>query len=293
MPLVDDDRLCLLTVHAHPDDESSKGAGTVARYHAEGVRTVLVCCTGGEEGDILNPAMDKPEVRDNLHKVRMDELARAAAAIGYDEVVMLGYRDSGMADSEANHHPESFAQAPMEEAVGRLVAILRRERPQVVITYNEDQQGYPHPDHIRVHEVTVRAIDAAADAAAYPEAGPPWQVAKTYYSVWSRARILQTHEKMLELGLESPFDEKWFERPSYDHLITAQIEISDYSDVRREALLAHATQIDPESPFWFGLPPEVQRTVHPYDDYVLGPSSVAVDPPEDDLFAGIRQPAAK
>ena len=290
---MDDERLCLLTVHAHPDDEASKGAGTVAKYHSEGVRTVLVCCTGGEEGEILNPAMDKPEVRENMHGVRMAELERSAEVIGYDEVVLLGYRDSGMPDSEANANPESFAQAPMDEAVGRLVAILRRERPQVIITYNEDHSGYPHPDHIKVHDISVAAVEAAADASRYPEAGEAWQVAKTYYSVWSRARIEQTHAKMLELGLESPFDEKWFERPSFDHLITTQIEISDFGDVRRQALLAHATQIDPESPFWFGLPPEVARTVHPYDDYVLARSAVSSEPPEDDLFAGIRQPAAK
>jgi mycothiol S-conjugate amidase len=288
-----DERLCLLTVHAHPDDESSKGAGTVARYHAEGVHTVLVCCTGGEEGDILNPAMDKPEVRDNLHAVRMEELQRAAEVIGYDDVVMLGYRDSGMPDSEANARPDCFAQAPMEEAVGRLVEVIRRARPQVIITYNDDQQGYPHPDHIRVHDITGPAVEAAADPAAYPGTGEPWQVSKIYYTVWSRQRILQTHERMLELGLESPFDEKWFERPSQDHLITTQIEIADYGDVRRQALLAHATQIDPESPFWFGLPPEVARTVHPYDDYVLAQSTVPSELPEDDLFAGIRQPAAK
>src|SRR5207253_5735430 len=100
------ERLCLLTVHAHPDDEASKGAGTVAKYHSEGVHTVLVCCTGGEEGDILNPAMDKPDVRDNLHAVRMAELERAVEVIGYDELVLLGYRDSGMPDSEANKRPE-------------------------------------------------------------------------------------------------------------------------------------------------------------------------------------------
>ena len=93
------ERLCLLTVHAHPDDEASKGAGSIARYHAEGIRTVLVCCTGGEEGDILNPAMDKPEVRENLHQVRMKELEQATKVIGYDEVVLLGYRDSGMPES--------------------------------------------------------------------------------------------------------------------------------------------------------------------------------------------------
>jgi mycothiol S-conjugate amidase len=287
------DALCLLTVHAHPDDESSKGAGTVARYHAEGVRTVLVCCTGGEEGDILNPAMDTPEVRENLHQVRMDELQRAAEVIGYDEVVLLGYRDSGMPDSEANRHPDAFANVPLDEAVGRLVAVLRRERPQVVITYGEDQQGYPHPDHIRVHDVTVAAVDATADPDRYPEAGDPWQVPKLYYTVWSRARIVATHERMLELGLESPFDERWFERPSQDHLITTSIPISDYGDVRRQALLAHATQIDPESPFWFGLPPEVARTVHPYDDYVLARCSVPSEVPEDDLFAGVSTPAKR
>src|SRR3546814_8966033 len=139
--------LCLLTVHAHPDDESSKGAGTVARYHAEGVRTVLVCCTGGEEGDILNPAMDRDEVRADLPAVRKAELDQAAEIIGYDEVVMLGYRDSGMPDSEANARPQAFANADFDEAVGRLVAEIRRTRPQVAITSGDEQKGYPHPDH--------------------------------------------------------------------------------------------------------------------------------------------------
>src|SRR6266480_8019427 len=97
-----DERLCLLTVHAHPDDESSKGAGSVALYAGQGVHTVLVCCTGGEAGDILNPAMDTPEVRARLHDVRMEELAKATELIGYDEVVMLGYRDSGMPDTPEN-----------------------------------------------------------------------------------------------------------------------------------------------------------------------------------------------
>src|SRR2546421_7235070 len=155
--------LRLLTVHAHPDDEASKGAATVARYHAEGIRTVLVCCTGGEAGDILNPAMDRPEVRDNLHQVRMDELARAAEAIGYDEVVMLGYRDSGMPGTPENEDPRSFAQAELDEAIGRLVVIIRRERPQVMITYGDEQEGYPHPDHLRVHDISGPAFDAAGD----------------------------------------------------------------------------------------------------------------------------------
>ncbi len=283
------DAMCLLTVHAHPDDESSKGPGTVARYRDEGVRTVLVCCTGGEEGDILNPAMDRPEVRANLHQVRLEELARATEVIGYDEVVMLGYRDSGMPDSEANARPDSFAAADVEEAVARLVAEIRRVRPQVIVTYSDDQQGYPHPDHLRVHDISVLAFDLAGDPNACPGTGQPWQPAKLYYTVWSRDRMIATHEKFLELGLESPFDERWFERPSQDERVTTRIDISGYGDVRREALLAHATQIDPQSPFWFGLPAEVARTVHPYDDYVLARSMVETTLPEDDLFAGVRQ----
>src|SRR6476659_2426681 len=149
--------LCILQVHAHPDDESSKGAGTVARYHDEGVRTVLVCCTGGEEGDILNPALDLPEVRERLADVRREELATATKIIGYDEVIMLGYRDSGMPDSEANARPEAFANAPLDESVGRLVEIIRREKPQVIVTYGDDQDFYPHPDHLMVHDISVPA----------------------------------------------------------------------------------------------------------------------------------------
>jgi mycothiol S-conjugate amidase len=284
-----DERLCLLCVHAHPDDEASKGAGTVAKYHAEGVHTVLVCATGGEEGDILNPAMDKPEVRENIHEVRLEELRRSVEIIGYDELIMLGYRDSGMPDSEANKDPRSFAQAELDEAVGRLVEIVRRTRPQVIVTYNEDQQGYPHPDHIRVHDISVAAFDAAADPTRFPELGPPWQISKMYYSVWSRARIVAMHEKFLELGLESPFDEKWLQRPSQEQSITTNIDIAEQGDIRRQALLAHATQIDPTSPFWFGLPPEIARTVHPYDDYMLARSLVPSETPEDDLFAGVRE----
>jgi mycothiol S-conjugate amidase len=282
-------RLSLLTVHAHPDDESSKGAGTVSLYASEGVHTTLVCCTGGEEGDILNPAMDRPEVRERLQEVRREELATAAKIIGYDEVVMLGYRDSGMPESEANANPAAFANAPLDEAVGRLVEVIRREQPQVVVTYGDDQQGYPHPDHLRVHDITVPAFEAAADAAAYPEHGDAWQVSKLYYTMWSRTRVVAIHEKFLELGLESPFGEDWFKRPSQEQRITTSVPLSGrHADVRGEALLAHATQVDPTSPFWFGLPPEVMREVHPFDDYELARTLVDSAIPEDDLFAGLR-----
>jgi len=289
---------CLLTVHAHPDDESSKGPATVARYHAAGVRTVLVCCTGGEAGEILNPAMDTEAVRSDIAAVRREELAHAGRIIGYDEVVMLGFRDSGMAGTAANEDPACFARAPLDVAVGRLVAVLRTQRPTVVVTYPEDQQGYPHPDHLRVHEVTMAAVAAASDAAAFADAGPPWQVAKVYATGWSARRVLAMHEKFLELGLPSPFDQKWLDRASGPQPTeTTVVDVSGFTDIRREALLAHRTQVDPTSPWWFGLPPDVLRTVHPVDEYELLrtapgwprplPVPLGMGPVEDDLFAGV------
>lgn len=278
---------CLLSIHAHPDDEASKGAPTVAKYKSMGVRAVLVTCTGGEEGDILNPAMDRPEVRADLAAVRLRELEAASALIGYDEVILLGYRDSGMPDSEANARPEAFANADLDEAVARLVEIIRRECPQVILTYGDDQQGYPHPDHLRVHDISVPAFELAGDASYRPDLGEPFTPLKMYYSVWSRARIAATHEKFLELGLESPFSDDWFTRPSQDERVTTSIDIGPWFDVRLEALLAHATQVDPDSAFWFGLPREIARSVHPYEDYILARSRVATSVPETDLFAGI------
>jgi mycothiol S-conjugate amidase len=288
--VVPDDRLCLLSVHAHPDDEASKGASTVARSHAEGVRTILVCCTGGEEGDILNPAMDTPEVRADIGGVRMAELKASTDIIGYDETVMLGYRDSGMPDTEANARPDSFAQAPLDEAVERLVAIIRRERPQVILTYPDEQSEYPHPDHLRVHEISMAAFDAAADPARFPVAGPAFAPAKLYYSVWPAERFRQIHAKFLELGLESPFDDARLSRLTRDDPYTTEIDVSGFAGVRGKALKAHATQVDPNSPFWFGLPPEVMKEIHPVDQFRLAMSRVGgIDVTETDLFAGVRQ----
>jgi mycothiol S-conjugate amidase len=281
------DRLSLLTVHAHPDDEASKGAATVARYAAEGVHTVLVCCTGGEEGDILNPAMDKPEIKENLADVRRAELDASAKVIGYDEVIRFGYRDSGMPDTEANQRADNFANAPEDEAVGKLVEAIRRHRPQVIITYNDDQQGYPHPDHLRVHDISIPAFALAGDPTAYPELGDPFTPQKLYYTVWSRKRFVAMHEKMLELGIESPFTEEWFKRPSQDDRITTSIDITGFTRVRKDALLAHATQVPPDSRFWFSLPDDVMETMHPFDEYVLADARVESDLPETDLFAGI------
>ncbi len=292
----------MLTVHAHPDDEASKGAPTVARYHAEGVATVLVCCTGGEEGDLQNPGLREPgqpfhgltpeEERAKVVEMRNEELAESARVIGFDEVVMLGYRDSGMPESEANAHPESFHQADIDEAVGRLVAVVRRTRPQVLITYGDDQRGYPHPDHLKVHDISVLAFERAGDPSWYPELGDPFQPSKLYYSTWSRARLLAVHEALIARDGKSPYDEKWFERPDHDHRITTRIDVADFLWARTAALKAHATQVDPTEAWWFGLDEDETAAIYPWEDWILARSLVGPIPERDDerdLFAGVRE----
>jgi len=277
----------LLAIHAHPDDESSKGAATVARYADAGVRCVLVTATGGEAGDILNPAMDRGEVRRQLGAIRLEELATATRIIGYSEVVLLGYRDSGMAGAEDNAHPDAFVNADRREALGRLVGIIRRVRPDVMLGY-DDHSLYPHPDHLRVHELALSAFQVAGDAAAFPEAGPRWEAHKLYAPVSTLRRLRALHQAMLDLGLESPFEQRLVrmkEAGAKDPEITS-VPVADTLERARESLRAHATQVDPEG-FWFRVPLDVVRAVYPYEDFALLASRVLVTRPEDDLFAGI------
>jgi mycothiol S-conjugate amidase len=275
----------LLTIHAHPDDETTKGGGSVARYAAAGVGTVLICCTGGEAGSVLNPALDQPEVKARLPEVRRAELTAATRHLGYQRVWMLGYRDSNM---PASGEPGTFAAAALEETVLALVYLIRRERPHVVVTYSDNQRGYQHPDHLRAHDASVPAYKAASDPAFHPELGAVWAPQKLYYVVWSRAGLMAEHEAFIRLGLESPYNvERWQRRPSMDYRLTTKVFIGDHWEQVQAALRAHATQIDPNSKHWFGLPPDIARTTYPYDDYILAQSSVPTQLPEDDLFAGI------
>jgi mycothiol S-conjugate amidase len=287
-------RLCVLSVHAHPDDEASKGAATMARYVADGVHAVLVTCTGGEAGDILNEEADTPETRADLPAVRLRELEESVRIIGYHELYLLGYRDSGMPDTEHNAHPDNFANADLDEAVGRLVRIMRLERPQLIISYPDAREGgYQHPDHIRVHDISVLAFDRAGDPDWYPDTGEPWQPLKLYFSGgFSRARVVKMHEYFTSRGEESPFAE-WVERMPADRpdTTTTRIEIADFMHVGRAALLAHRTQVAPTG-FFFRIPAEVARDVHPYEDFVLERSlvdtGVAEGEYETDLFQGVR-----
>ncbi|WHT18689.1 mycothiol conjugate amidase Mca [Crossiella sp. CA-258035] len=285
------EKLRLMTVHAHPDDESSKGAATTAKLVADGHEVMVVTCTGGERGSILNPAMDRPEVVNNLAAVRREEMARAAEILKVQHR-WLPYVDSGLPEGDPLPPlPEGcFALVPLEESTAELVKIVREFRPHVMITYDENG-GYPHPDHIRCHEVSVAAFEAAGDPDRFPEAGEPWQPLKLYYSHgFSRKKLLTFHDTLLARGLESPYEE-WLkhwdnDKPDVMERVTTQVACGEYFEVRDEALKAHATQIDPTSR-WFAVPLDLQREVWPTEEYELARSLVDTTLPEDDLFAGV------
>jgi mycothiol S-conjugate amidase len=278
-------------VHAHPDDESSKGAASTAKYVAEGVDVHVVTCTGGERGSILNPNMDRADVLANLSRIRREEMDRAREILGVRQD-WLGFVDSGWPEGDPPPPlPEGcFALTPLEISAARLVRLIRDFKPHVITTYDENG-GYPHPDHIRCHQVTVAAWAAAGDARAFPEAGEPWQPLKLYYHhAFHRERTQALHDAMVAHGLESPYAEQLAEwKPDLEHAarITTQVPCADYFPVRDRALLAHATQIDPEGP-WFDVPLHVHQEAWPTEDYELAQTAVEVETPEDDLFAGIR-----
>ena len=301
------EKLRLMTVHAHPDDESSKGAATLAKYVAEGNDVMVVTCTGGERGSILNPAMDKPGVLERMAEIRIEEMAEAARVLGVQHR-WLGFVDSGLPEGDPPPPlPDGcFALVPLEESTERLVRLVREFRPHVLVTYDENG-GYPHPDHIRTHEVSVAAFEAAGDPDRFPDAGAPWQPLKLYYSHgFSRGKLMAFHDAMLARGLESPYDEwlkRWEENDKKDGAenkadrsdvldrVTTRVECGDYFEIRDKALLAHATQIDPNSR-WFAVTSDIQREVWPTEEYELARSLVDTTVPEDDLFAGVREKVA-
>jgi mycothiol S-conjugate amidase len=287
--------LRLMAVHAHPDDESSKGAATMIRYVAEGVEVVVVTCTGGERGSVLNPKLDRPEIVENISEIRRAEMDKAREILGVRQE-WLGFVDSGLPEGDPLPPlPEgSFGLVDPIEAAEPLVALMRSYRPHVVITYDE-KGGYPHPDHIMCHNVSVVAFEASGDPDRYPGTGEPWQPLKLYYHMsFSKERFVKIHEAMLAAGLESPYAEwleKWDE-PEEERdrgpRVTTRVPCADYFAQRDEALKAHETQVDPDG-FWFRVPMEIQQAAWPTEDYELARSLVDTTTPEDDLFAGVRE----
>lgn len=278
-------------VHAHPDDESSKGAASTAKYVAQGVDVHVTTCTGGERGSILNPNMDRPEVLANISEIRRDEMKRAREILGVRQD-WLGFVDSGFPEGDPPPQlPDGcFARVPVDDAAEVLVRLIREFRPHVLTTYDENG-GYPHPDHVMCHLVTVRAWETAGDPQAYPGTGAPWQPLKLYYHhTFNRERMIALHEAMVARGLDSPYVERldqWKPDPERERRVTTRVPCGDYFSVRDRALIAHATQIDPGG-WWFAVPLDLQQEVWPTEDYELADAAVPVDVPENDLFAGIR-----
>lgn len=239
----------LLAVFAHPDDEAFGTGGTLARYASEGVATTLVCATRGEVGEIAEGTGATPET---LGEVRERELRCAAETVGVREVIFLDYRDSGMAGAPENDHPQAFVNAPAEQVVPQLVAIIRRVRPEVVVTF-EPNGGYGHPDHLAIHRHTVEAFHVAADAARYPDLGPAWQASRLYYTAIPRSFFRRMADALQSAGVDLSEYGWLFEanddRGWPDENITAVVDVSDTVEAKWQALQCHRTQFGPKNLF--------------------------------------------
>jgi mycothiol S-conjugate amidase len=287
-----EERLRLMAVHAHPDDESSKGGGTMARYAAEGHEVLVVSCTGGERGDVLNPRLQHdPEILRDLPEVRRREMAQAQRILGFQHT-WLGFVDSGLPQGDPLPPlPEGcFALEPIEVTTEALVRVIRDFKPHVITTYDETG-GYPHPDHIMCHLVAMSAFAAAGDATAYEHCGQAWQPLKLYYiQTLTKARITAYHNAMEAAGIESPFGD-WlpFWEDRVERTITTKVQCADYFDLRDQALLAHATQVDPDGLF-FKVPMRMKKEIMPTEDYEAALSFVPIEPVEPELFTGLGSP---
>jgi LmbE family N-acetylglucosaminyl deacetylase len=308
-------RPTLMTVHAHPDDETIGTGGTMAKAVAAGHRVVLVTCTRGEQGEIVVPAMDTPDNHRRLAEIRAGELERAMGILGVTEWENLGYQDSDMMGRVGNLDPRNFWQADLDDAARRLVWLIRRYQPDVITTYNEFG-GYGHPDHIRTHDVAVRAFPRAGDPAWYPEqlapehggSGPasaegglaPWAPSKLYEQAIPSSVRKAMNERMEELGIESfwlppkdataeqlaEFEAQMAKMLVPDDAITTRVDISDVVVRKWDALHEHVTQISDDSPFMrFGL--DGWRQFWATEAYIRTESRVDSPIPESDLFAGI------
>jgi LmbE family N-acetylglucosaminyl deacetylase len=307
--------LTLMTVHAHPDDETIGTGGAMAKAVRDGRRVVLVTCTRGELGEIVVPEMDTPDNHRRLGELRAAELEAAMAELGVTEWENLGYRDSDMMGRAGNADARSFWQANLDDAARRLVWLIRRYQPDVVTTYNEFG-GYGHPDHIRTHDIAVLAFPRAGDAAWYPEqlapehggSGPaeadgglaPWTPSKLYEQAIPASVRQKMADKMAELGKPSfwspPEDATPEQRAEFeayvakmlvpDETITTRVDVSDVLDAKWRALQRHVTQMAPDNPFIeFGL--DGWRDFWAQEAYVLRESRVESAIPETDLFAGL------
>jgi LmbE family N-acetylglucosaminyl deacetylase len=302
--------LTFMAVHAHPDDEVVFGGGLWPLYHARGIRTVLVCCTNGSEGEIHDPDLHPENDHPRLAEIRAGELRCAAEKLQISALEMLGYADSGMAGTAANANPECFSARPREETTARLVALVRRYRPQVLLTYN-DYGAYGHPDHIAAHQITMAAYDAAADPAYHPELGAPWAPLKLYYAAWNEDGFKQAREMYLERGLKWPWDREDEAKPeagaSEEEVaaeaaeaqeaapkereyqpppVTTRVDVRATTAQRLAAIRCHRTQFSADG-LMMAIPPDIAEVAFGIDCFTLARARVAAPAAETDLFAGL------
>jgi len=278
----------LLAFHAHPDDESLSMGGTLARYAAAGERVVVATATRGEAGEIHNH--DAPEsLRESLGEVREAELRAACAILGVSAVELLGYRDSGMEGTPDNGHPDAFCRAGFLEAVGRLVRLIRRHRPEVVTAY-DPFGGYGHPDHIQVHRVGTAAYFGAADLGRFPlEKGEePWRPAKLYWSTWPRERTRTRQRALAEAG-QIPWEvaEREPSTGMPEENISTCLDVTPWFERKWAAITAHRTQMA-EGSWLMKLPEETRRDAFGREAFILVVSRVEAPDGAPDLFAGLR-----
>jgi N-acetyl-1-D-myo-inositol-2-amino-2-deoxy-alpha-D-glucopyranoside deacetylase len=301
-----------MTVHAHPDDEVVFTGGLLARYAGEGLTTVLVMCTNGEEGEIHDPDLDPEAAKPHLGTIRRGELRCAIEHLDITHTEFLDYRDSGMAGTEPNANPACFHQADKDEAADRLVALVRRYRPQVLVTYDENG-AYGHPDHIAANVITHRAFDRAGDPAYRPDLGEPFQPSKLYYTAWNEEGWKQARAMYLERGLKWPWEEEEQqdaepERESGDEEardaeaaaeaqppayvpppVTTRIDVRPWAAQKREAVLCHRTQFSADGLFRT-MPEDIALVAWGEEHLSLVRPAMETETPleEDDLFAGLR-----
>jgi LmbE family N-acetylglucosaminyl deacetylase len=272
----------LLVLLAHPDDEAFGIAGTIAQLADRRGYSTLVCATRGEVGEIAHPALATPA---NLGQVRERELRAAAQAMRLDQLIFLDHRDSGMAGTAANADPRAFANQPAEAVVPRLVGLMRRLQPQVVVTF-DPTGGYGHPDHLAIHQHTVAAFHAAGDPARYPDQGAPWQPQRLFYMAIPRSFFAILRNQLVALG-EDPSDfDRFAENATPDDQIHATVEVTDKFAAKWAAFAAHRTQFG-ENDLFRRMAPDDLRQITGYEHFVL-----AWPPPEpglrlDNLFAGL------
>ena len=255
-----------MAVYAHPDDEAFGTGGTIARYASEGVKTYLVCATRGEVGEISDPSLATPET---LGQVREGELRCAAETMGVAELIFLDYRDSGMAGTTENQDRRAFINAPADEVIAGLVAIIRRLRPQVIATF-EPNGGYGHPDHIAIHQHTVAAFHAAAQAQFRPDLGPSWQPSRLFYTAIPRSFFFEMRRQLQALGEDtSDFDR--FDDPSIgwpDDQVHVRLDVASTVNSKWEALNCHRTQFGPGNLFR-RLPEEQVKALMSVEHFAL------------------------